>query len=190
MVTATRMTLDEFLELPETEPPSEFVCGRIVPKPMPTWFHSRLAARLAYFFEAYFLTHAEGFANIELRHAERTEHRAYLPDVSVTRSARGPSSMAERRSGAIEKPPDIAIEITSPDDRPGRIADKLAFYLRVGVPLVWIVEPEDRTISVYRPGRPVEVLGAGEIIDAAPVLSEFSLALDDLFSVLDQGLQS
>ena len=190
MVTATRMTLDEFLELPETEPPSEFVCGRIVPKPMPTWNHSSLAARLAAFFTIYLMGRPEGFVHVELRHAEPDEDRAYLPDVSVIQMERAPSKAEERRSGAIEEPPDIAIEITSPDDRPGRIADKLAFYLRVGVPLVWIVEPEDRTVAVYRPGRPVEVLGAGEIIDAAPVLSEFSLALDDLFSVLDQGLQS
>jgi Uma2 family endonuclease len=182
------MTLDEFLELPETEPPSEFMCGRIVPKPMPTWFHSRLAARLAYFFEAYFIAHAEGFATVELRYAQADEQRAYLPDVSVTRFSRGPSSMAERRSRAIEQPPDIAIEITSPDDRPGRIADKLAFYLRVGVPLVWIVEPDERTVSVYRPGKPVEVLGVDDTIGATPVLSEFSVALKDLFSVLDQGL--
>jgi Uma2 family endonuclease len=183
------MTLDEFLELPETEPPSEFVCGRIVPKPTPTWFHSRLAARIAYFFEAYFMTHAEGFANVELRHAHREERRSYVPDVSVTRMSRGPSSLAERRSGAIENPPDIAIEITSPEDRPARIADKLAFYLRIGVPLVWIVEPEDRTVSVYRPGMPVQVFGSDETLDGAPVLAEFSMRLDDLFSVLDQGLK-
>lgn len=189
MVTATRMTLDEFLELPETEPPSEFVCGRIIPKPMPTWNHGSLAARIAAFFTIYFMKRQEGFVHVELRHAELDEDRAYLPDVSVTRIENAPTTSQERRSGAIEQPPDIAIEITSPDDRPGRLADKLAFYLRVGVPLVWIVEPEERTVAVYRPGEPVEILGPEDTIDAAPVLTEFSLPLRDLFSVLDQGIE-
>ncbi len=188
MVTATRMTLDEFLQLPETEPPSEFVCGRIVPKPFAPWNHGTLRARLAYCFEFYLMSRSEGFCQLGLRRTNQSESRAYVPDICVTRSDRAPRTLAERRHGAIESAPDIAIEVTSPEDRPGRIADKLAFYLRVGVPLVWIVDPEDRSVSVYRPGKPVEVLGRGDIIDAAPVLREFSLALEDLFSVLDQDL--
>ena len=47
MTTATkRMTLDEFLALPETEPASEFICGEVIQKAMPTGFHSRIAFEL------------------------------------------------------------------------------------------------------------------------------------------------
>ena len=189
MVTAARLTLDEFLKLPETEPPSEFVCGRIEQKPMPTWNHSRLAARLSFFLEAYFMAHAEGFANVELRHASASEGRAYIPDISVSSAGTAPRSLAERRSGAVEQLPDIAIEIVSPDDRPGRVADKLAFYLRSGVPLVWIVDPEDRSVSIFEPGKPVRMLGSEDILDAKPVLTEFTLPVDSLFSVLYEGLE-
>jgi Uma2 family endonuclease len=188
MVTATRMTLDEFLGLPETEPPAEFVCGRIVQKPMPTWDHSSLAARIAAFFTLYFMRNREGFVNTELRHAERSEDRAYLPDVSVTRREHAPKSRQERQRGPIEHVPDIAIEVVSPDDRPGRLAERVAFYLRAGVPLVWVVEPDERTISVFEPGRPARILGVEDTIDAAPVLSSFSMALDELFAVLDDGV--
>lgn len=181
------MTLDEFLELPETEPPSEFVCGRIIPKPMPTWFHSRLAARLARFFDVYLDAHDVGFVNVELRHAQRSEGRAYLPDVSFTRWSRSPLDDDGRRGGAVETPPDIAIEITSPEDRPGRVADKLAFYLRNNVPLVWIVDPEDRTVAVYEPARPVRLLTESDILDCAPVLPDLELSLKEVFSVLDRG---
>ncbi len=111
MVLATAMTLGEFLELPETGPPSEFVCGRVIPKPMPSWFHSRLAARLAALFEIYFMSHDEGFVNVELRHASREEERAYLPDVSGTRWANAPKSLRDRRSGPVETVPDLAIQI-------------------------------------------------------------------------------
>lgn len=191
MPAATKtMTLDEFLELPETEPASEFVCGRIIPRPMPTWFHSRLASRLAAYFEAYFEKHDEGYSNVELRHAARDEGRSYLPDVSVTRWDNAPTTLAERRQGAIEVLPDLAIEISSPDDRPTRIADKLAFYLRAGVPLVWIVDPDDRTVAAYTPGQPPQVFSVGDVLDARPVLSEFSLPVSDLFAALDKRVQS
>ena len=183
------MTLDEFLALPETEPPSEFACGRIVEKPMPTWFHSRLAARLAALFEIYFMANDEGYVNVELRHASREERRAYVPDVSIARWERAPRTASQRREGAIEQTPDVAIEIASPDDRPARIADKLAFYLRAGVPLVWIVDPDERTLTAYTPGRPPTVFGEADTADAAPVLSAFRLPLHDLFSVLDRGLE-
>lgn len=186
MVATKPMTLDQFLELPETEPPSEFVCGRIVEKPMPTWFHSRIAARLAALLEMYLMEHDEGYVNVELRHAARAEARAYVPDLSVTRWERAPSTLAERREGAIETTPDLAVEIVSPDDRPGRVADKLAFYLRAGVPLVWIIDPDDRTVSIYRPTEQVRVLSEADTLDAAPVLASFSLQLAGLFGVLSE----
>lgn len=191
MPAATKtMTLDEFLELPETEPASEFVCGRIIPRPMPTWFHSRLANRIGAFFEFYFMKHDEGYANVELRHAAREEGRSYLPDVSVTTWSKSNPSLAERRQKAIEVEPDIAVEIVSPDDRPARIADKLAFYLRTGVAIVWIVDPDDRTVSVYRPGEPAQLFRGGDVLDGSPVLSSFELPVDDLFSVLESHLPS
>lgn len=70
------MTLEQFLELPESDPPSEFVCGQIISKPMPSWIHSRLAARIAALFEIHFMSHDEGFVNVELRHTARAEDRA------------------------------------------------------------------------------------------------------------------
>lgn len=188
MAIATRMTLEQFLELPETEPPSEFVCGRIEQKPMPTWNHSALAARIATFLNIYFMRKPEGFANVELRHAERDEDRSYLPDVTVTLAANAPKTRDARRRGPVDRVPDIAIEVTSPDDRPGRVAERLAFYLRAGVPLVWLIDPDDRTVSVFEPRRPARIMGVEDTLDGEPVLSEFELPLAELFSVLDEGL--
>lgn len=38
------LTLEQFLALPETEPASEFVCGEVIPKPIPTTADMRLQA--------------------------------------------------------------------------------------------------------------------------------------------------
>lgn len=135
------------------------------------------------------MSHDEGYANVELRHADRDEERVYLPDVSVTCWAKAPKSLRDRRLRAIERPPDIAIEIASTDDRPGRVADKLAFYRRAGVPLVWIVDPDERTVSVYQPGTQVEMFGPGQTLTGSPVFPGFSVSISDLFGVLDQHLE-
>jgi Uma2 family endonuclease len=184
VTTATRLTLDEFLAMPETEPPSEFACGRVIQKPMPTLSHGELTSRLITLIGSYLLRIVEATIADNARFASRPEDRAYLPDVSVIRLEHRPGR-EQRRRGALEILPDLAIEVLSPDDRPGRVADKLAFYLRAGVPLVWIIDPDDRTLAAYRPGQPSIVHAAPEVIGAEPVLSALDLDLAQLFAVLD-----
>ena len=179
------MTLDEFLALPETEPPSEFVCGRIIPKPMPSFFHGFVAAWFIRMLGEYFDSSLVGFVVTEPRHANRPEGRAYLPDVGVVLRTSLPPTREALRRGPLEMRPDLAIEILSPDDRPGGVADKLAFYLRTGVPLTWIIDLDDRTLTAYRPGEPSIVHLAPEVVGAEPVLPGFVLNLARLFAELD-----
>ncbi len=182
------MTLDAFLQLPESDPPAEFVCGRVISKSMPTFEHALLTSRLIGLLTVYVLQHPIAFVLDNLRHAHREEQRAYLPDVSVVLKRNAPATAEARHRGPVESAPDIAIEVTSPDDRPGQLAEKLAFYLRIGVPLVWIVDPEERTLTAYRQGEPASIHSGGEVIDARPVLPGFSLKLATLFEVLDEDL--
>ncbi len=184
MVTATkRMTLDEFLAMPETEPPSEFLCGEVVQKPMPSYFHGRIAAEICRLILNYFADAALGWVVVDGRHAQRSERRAYLPDVSVVLAEHLPDQETLAR-GPVEIVPDIAIEILSPDDLPSRIAEKLAFYMRNNTPLVWVIDPDDRTLDAHRPGAPSTHHTVGDTIDAAPVLPDFRLDVGALFGVL------
>ncbi len=41
----TKITLDEFLKLPETKPYSEYIKGQIFQKPMPQGKHSQLQGK-------------------------------------------------------------------------------------------------------------------------------------------------
>lgn len=182
---ATRLTLAEFLALPETEPASELICGEVVQvgreqgdqvahgEGMEEGGHGLLdRTRL-------------GWILPELRHAHDPEERSYLPDIGIILRQRGPSR-ANRRRGAIRQAPDLAIEVLSPDDRPGRVAEKVAFYLRAGVPLTWVIDPDELTLDAYRPGHPTEQFVRRGTVSAAPVLPDFSLDLAELFSVLDE----
>lgn len=180
------MTLDEFLALPETEPASEFACGRIIPRPMPSFFHGYIAALFGHLFTVYFERNPIGFVISEPRHANRGEGRAYLPDVAIILRTNLPRSREALTRGPLEFRPDIAIEVLSHDDRPVRVADKLAFYLRTGVPLVWIIDPEEQTLTAYRPGEAPTMHEAPEVIDAKPVLPGFTLDLAGMFAQLPE----
>jgi Uma2 family endonuclease len=141
-VATRRMTIDEFLALPEEKPYREFVRGEVIEKTMPGPDHSALVietiGQLGDFLKANRIVRVD----TELRHAERgDEDRVYLPDVSVTLKSRFP---AAQHRGAIEVHPDIAIEVLSPDDGATVVLDKVQFYLRSGVTIAWVIDPKPR----------------------------------------------
>jgi Uma2 family endonuclease len=139
---------------------------------------SCLLLRLGSYLEA----SSEAIAETEVRHVNRDEERVYLPDISVTLNERA----SRQVRGAVPEMPDFAIEVLSPDARTVRVLDKVDFYLRNGVRLVWLVDPLERSVGAYRPGERAAIAEAGDTIDARPVLKNFSLALDDLFSVMPE----
>ena len=60
--------------------------------------------------------------------------------------------------------PDLAVEVISPDDTAREIATKLREYRLAGFPLVWVVEPEQRIVTVYpNPGKPFTLSEDDEI---------------------------
>jgi Uma2 family endonuclease len=179
------MTLEEFLALPETEPPSEFICGEVTQKPMPSPYHAILVAEISRLLGNHLHETMAGMVMSDARHAQRAEHRAYLPDVGVILKERLPRDRRTLERGPLELVPDLAIEVLSPDDRPNRVAEKLAFYLRNNTPLVWVIDPIERTLDAHRPAQPSTTHHLGEVIDAAPVLPDFRLDLNQLFSSLN-----
>ena len=70
------------------------------------------------------------------------------PDIPFVRADRPPDGQAPE--GFAEFLPDLTIEIVSPTDRTTEIAEKIGEYLAHGVQMVWLVEPRNRTITVYR----------------------------------------
>ena len=104
-----------------------------------------------------------------------------VPDVAFVRWDRLPGRT--RPDGYIPVPPDLAIEVVSPSDEPGTIAKKRDLYRRAGVPLVWWVYPERRTVAVYRDGELAAELGEGDDLDGGDVLPGFRLPVAEIFAV-------
>jgi Uma2 family endonuclease len=102
------------------------------------------------------------------------------PDVGFVRCERVPERKPPKQHCPV--PPDLAVEVASPSDEPGKMADKLALYLEAGVPLLWWVDLGRRTGRVHRPGRPVQEWREGDALDGADVLPGFRLAVADIFT--------
>ncbi len=81
-------------------------------------------------------------------------------------------------------PPDIAVEILSPDQPMAAFSDKIQFYLANGVRLVWMADPKDRSVTVYARGKPVRRLTTGDTLDGGDVLPAFSHPVDEVFAAL------
>jgi Uma2 family endonuclease len=90
---------------------------------------------------------------------------------------------AERRYPAV--PPDIAVEIRSPDDKLDDVVEKRDFYLWWGVKLVIVVDPEQRTVEAQEADAPIAYLTENDTLtsNAFPTLS---IPLRELFAELDE----
>ncbi len=178
-----RMTLEEFLAIPEEPPYLEFADGEVLPRNSGGFAHGAMVAELGALVGNYLRQSGEGHAGISVTHATFTEtgQRVFLPDITVF-----PAGLRRwiSRTGLVRQHPVFAIEVLSPEDRPGRVADRVQFYLRNGTQLLWLVDPEDETITAFRPNAEAITAAAGDIIDAAPVLSAFTLDVAGLFAAV------
>ncbi len=89
-------------------------------------------------------------------------------------------SPSVRFTGYAEVPPDLVVEIVSPSGSHGEVYDKARMWLSYGVRLVWVVQPDTRTVDVYRPARPVATLDEHDRLDGLDVLPGFTCAVSDV----------
>jgi Uma2 family endonuclease len=110
-----------------------------------------------------------------------------MPDVSFVHAGRVAKFPAR---GWLDVPPDLAVEVVSPTDSASIVQLKAYDYIRAGVPLVWVVFPESKTVEVRRAGSSsIEVLGEEDTLTGGDVLPGFSVAVSELFPA-DEELQA
>ena len=100
------------------------------------------------------------------------------PDIAVIRQSRVPSPSPR---GFLNGPPDLAIEVLSPDDRPGDVQVKVAEYLTRGAPLVVVIDPDEMTASVSRPSSAPVLLRDDAVLDLDEVVPGFRCQVRELF---------
>jgi Uma2 family endonuclease len=105
--------------------------------------------------------------------------RVRRPDVSFVAAGRLPGKHLPE--GYFRVAPDLAAEVLSPNDLDYETDRKVEEYLRAGVRLVWVVNPETKTVLIYRADGSIDGLREpGELI-GEDVLPGFRCRVGDLF---------
>ena len=100
------------------------------------------------------------------------------PDVSFV--ALGRFKDEQVPEGFSPVPPDLAVEVLSPEDRPRYVLDKVGEYLGAGVRLVWVVDPAAHAATVYRSLTDVRRLSERDALDGEDVVPGFRCPLSDI----------
>ena len=82
-----------------------------------------------------------------------------------------------------EFPPDLAIEVLSPEDTVSETQKKVEEYLTGGVSLVWIVDPANQRVTVWRSLQDIQILSADQELDGGNVLPGFRVKVAEIFAI-------
>jgi Uma2 family endonuclease len=176
-----QMTLEEFLELPETKPAREYQEGRVTRKVSPKGKHSLLQGRWVEELNRIAVPRRIGIAFPEARCT--FSGRSIVPDVAFITWERIPRDASGEVADEFFLAPDLEIEILSPRQSAGGLEDKLRFAASNGVRLGWLIDPARKQVTVFRPAAHAELLAAGSL-DASPVLPGVTFPLTEVFGWL------
>jgi Uma2 family endonuclease len=190
------LTADEFMSfgegcfeliegelVPMPEPDSAFgryLADHLCPEPgASSPAHGRLTCHLAIILGSFVLESELGqvYAGRTSYVLERGSMQTVTPNLSFIAADRAPTEDPIN----LHVPPNLAVEIASPDSMPEAIEQNVATYLTAGVGQVWIVYPEVRQVAVYQPQRGLHVFGDLEEIDCAPELPGLTVAVAEIF---------
>ena len=181
-VTQTCMTVEEFLALPEEKPALEFEDRVVSQKVSPKAQHSVL--QLSF-------TERVNHQMVQLKLARAFQElratfggRSYVPDVAVFRWDRIPFLADGRVANDFFEPPDIAVEIVSPEQSVNALVRRCIWYVDNGVRIALLIDPDDTSVIRFLPGQPPVVLHGDDPIDLSEVLVDFSLTVRELFDSL------
>ena len=166
-------TVREYLST-SWSPDREYVDGRIEERNLGEKEHSIIQRYLTVLFA---LKRAEWGVEVFPELRTQTASRNFrVPDVLVVRKG----DSFERY---VTRPPLIAVEILSPEDRLSAMQEKAAEYLRFGIENIWIIDPEPRIAYRYTAAG-LEEVHTGELtVPGTPI----RVVLSELFAELDRA---
>ena len=181
MTTRTLVTADELLRMPDDGRRYELIEGELIELAPAGGIHGNIGMKIAglLFQHVHNNDLGELFAaetGVFLQHDPDTVR---APDVAFIAKDRIPPDGIP--VGYLDTIPDLVVEVVSPSDRAGQVQDKIEQWIEHGVKLVWLVHPEQRSITVYSSVREVQVLHEGDTLTGDPVLPDFSCSVSEIF---------
>jgi Uma2 family endonuclease len=180
---APRMTLDDFLALPEIKPANEFINGAICQKPMSQGKHSIIQRELTFAIDRPLRDRKIARAFPELRCT--FGQRSTVPDISILLWERIPRNGDGTVANAFLIAPDWTIEILSPNQPQTKVVKNILHCLKHGTQMGWLIDPDEETVFVYQSQKEVEIFDEADQILLMPAfITELNLSVGELFGWL------
>lgn len=176
------MTADEFYRMPDPSNGSkqELVKGVVISFPIAGLEHGRIQGNASALINLFVRPLKLGRVAIGSGVvSERNPDSVRGPDVSFYSKERLPPGL--QVVGYHDRPPDLCVEVLSPCDTKIEIARKTGEYFTAGVRTVWIIDPEDRSISLFPRVNQVQVIQEPGELSGGDVLPGFSCRVSELF---------
>lgn len=180
------LTVEAYMALPDKR--AEVVNGEVMVMSPQGYQSVEIGQALLFSWEAHLRGKKMGKAFIEMPYVLDADDRtnwvkgARVPDVSLVALDRLEAHIARYgKKGPIRLAPDIAVEIVSPTDDFSDVMLKVADYLRYGVRLVILIDPQTRQVHVFSPDHPDgRILREADTLSGAPVLPDWSIPIAEL----------
>jgi len=181
--TTELMTADELLNLPRGNFRYELVEGELRQMSPAGHNHGRIAIRLTVPLAQYAEEHGLGevYAAETGFKLKSNPDTVRAPDIAFVRQERV-EEVGEAK-GYWPGPPDLAVEVVSPDDRVAAVEEKVAEWLEFGTPLVWVISPKLHTVTVYRSLTDIVTLTEKDELDGGAVIPGFQYSIAKIFGI-------
>lgn len=158
----------------------ELIRGELCPMPPPGAEHGSITARLSSRVTIYIEDNELGecFAAETRFVIEQNPDTVLAPDFAFISKERLPAKLPK---GFLRIAPDIVLETRSPGDTKREVSLKVARWLQAGAKIVWVIDPETRTLTVHRSGMVPRILGLEDMLTGEEVLPGFTLPIRRLF---------
>src|SRR4051812_32880517 len=175
------LTAEEFGRRPDPGYPEELVQGRIITMPPPKPRHGQVCTKVIRILDRYVDEHELGHvlsndAGVITERDPDTVRGADVSFYSYDRLPKGPIP-----GGYFAFPPELVIEVRSPDDRWRDIHKKVHEYLEVGVTVVIVLDPEPRTAHIFHADRGPQQFGADDELTVPEILGDFRVRVARFF---------
>jgi Uma2 family endonuclease len=181
-VSPKQLTLAEFLDLPEEEPALEFENGRVYQKASPKGKHSGIQGHFVQIVNGLVEPPRVASAFSELRIS--FGGRSYVPDVAIYRWDRIPVDANGEVGDDFLEPPDVAVEIVSPDQSVTKLVRRCLWYVGYGAKAALLIDPGEKSILLFRPDQIPQSIESDGPVDLRDVSAGVILSAQELFDSL------
>jgi Uma2 family endonuclease len=181
VATPTKIRAEDFLKMDLGEGLHELVDGEIVLVPPAEYAHGFICGRVYFLFELYGRTTNHGHAATNDSLVPINEFTVRGADVQYFSEARWPRTRIGLERPPV--PPDLVVEVMSPSDRQAEVLMKVGGYLKAGVSVVLVLNPAERTLTIYRGDTVASIiLHESAFFENLPELPDFRCQVSEFFS--------